>query len=113
VEAVSFLDPVLSLLARYNLSLSSVALAVVILYAIGVDFTFYNKLMGFSVPSLAAGYAVAIFVLDKVGSSVYPRLHPDVSCERCKAKQLHIISATIRCEKCQYIYKVGNTPTRK
>lgn len=87
--------------------MNSVAHAIVIIYAIGiVDLTNY-AIMGFPLPLIAAIYALAIFIIDKVGASVYPRLHPDVSCERCKAKSLRIVNAVIKCDKCQYIHRVG------
>lgn len=96
-----------SIMERYNLSMNSVAHAIVILYAIGiVNLTTY-KIMEFPLPLLAAIYALAIFVLDKVGSSVYPRLHPDTCCERCGSKQLRITSAVIKCQKCEYPHKIG------
>ena len=106
---MSGFEPILAILERYNLSVNTIAHAIVILYAIGVNFEFYTNLIGYPIPFLAATYAVGIFVFDKIGSSVYPRLHPDVSCERCNSKKLHILNASIKCQKCQRIYKVGKT----
>jgi hypothetical protein len=107
------LQPFLSVLERNNLSLNSLAHAIVILYAIGVNFDYYSNLIGYPIPYLAAIYAIGIFVVDKIGSSVYPRLHPDVTCENCSSKKLHILQAKIKCMKCKHIYRVGSQAGKK
>ena len=107
VEIMGLLDLFTSAIEKYNLSLNSLAYAVVLLYAIGIIDLGSYQLSGIPLPFFAAIYALSIFILDKVGSTVYPRLHPDTGCERCSSKKLRIINATIKCQKCEYVHRIG------
>jgi len=102
------IEALIPILEKTGISLKTFAYIIVLVYAFGFfDFGESNLIFGVSIPFIAALYAVMIFLIDKLGTTVYPRLHPDVACNNCGDKNLKLISGKIKCNKCGYIHLVG------